>query len=709
MLRHVFLSVATVSLSTSAGAQLLPLEAPTTSSDPRQVVVLTPTRLRQALQDVPASVTVITSDTISRFGITNVPDALRLVLGMEITQPAGNDYRINYHGTNILTPRRMNVLIDGVSVYQPAFARVDWRNLPVAIEDIARIEVTRGPDSVAYGPNSMLAVVNIITKHPDDVERGMVSAIVGSRGTREATVRAAAVFGPTSLRLTVNTDRDEGYDTLSRPETGHDSTALSRINLRSQTRLASTTTLDFDVGYVRGTKEIPFVEAFQASNPDQKVEDFYGSGTLRRQLSPDHELQLRATTWSNQVRQRWTSCPPTALALPELFDLWRASPAYADALLLGQRPRGGTPADDALAARAALAITRLGPQAVQPTCGTVNQDLSERRFDVELQDTYVVSEQLRAVGGIGARRQRGSSETYLGGSVTNSLWWTFFNAEYKPLSWLGFNAGAYAEHDELSSKTQTSPRLAANIKLSNTQTLRMVWSTGTRTPDIQEQRANWSYRYTDAAPPVEGSTEGRFYQSAVSPGGLRSERIRSFEVGYLASVPRLGLTFDAKLFDDRLSDLVSEKLQVSSFTPTNNGSVELRGLELQADFDLSPDWRGFVHYAYLDNRNANPLTERTQYARHSGSIGLSQRWGDGWSWSAQYHGATANGVDQSRDGRQDVTIGKAFRFGRTAAAASLLLRRLDNKTTTAYLDTTSSTSSSYDNRLQVLGQLRVSF
>jgi outer membrane receptor for ferrienterochelin and colicin len=47
--------------------------------------------------------------------------------------------------------------------------------LPIAIDDSDRIEVTRGPNSAAYGPNSMLAIVNIVTRHPHDVERAYAS------------------------------------------------------------------------------------------------------------------------------------------------------------------------------------------------------------------------------------------------------------------------------------------------------------------------------------------------------------------------------------------------------------------------------------------------------------------------------------------------------------------------------------------------------
>src|SRR4051812_29367412 len=183
--------------------QLEPQLDPAVSDYP---VVLTPTRLRQSIAEVPASVTVITAEMIREFGIMNVPDALRLVPGMSVTHVLGNDYRINYHGTNILDPRRMNVLVDGISVYRPALSKVDWKQLPVAIEDIDRIEVTRGPNSAAYGRNSLLAVVNIITKHPSDVERAMLSTTIGSLGTRNITGRIGTTFGTTALRLSLSAE-----------------------------------------------------------------------------------------------------------------------------------------------------------------------------------------------------------------------------------------------------------------------------------------------------------------------------------------------------------------------------------------------------------------------------------------------------------------------------------------------------------------------
>ena len=144
----ITLAAALTSMTTAFAADGQP---PSDEVDATYTTVITPARLKQSLQDAPASVTVITAEQLRRLNIEHVWDALRLVPGMEVTQSTANRVLVNYHGTNIRNPRRMNVLIDGMSVYRPGFSEIYWGQLPVAIEDIERIEVTRGPNSAAYG------------------------------------------------------------------------------------------------------------------------------------------------------------------------------------------------------------------------------------------------------------------------------------------------------------------------------------------------------------------------------------------------------------------------------------------------------------------------------------------------------------------------------------------------------------------------------
>ena len=103
------------------------------------------------------------------------------------------------------------------------------------------------------------------------------------------------------------------------------------------------------------------------------------------------------------------------------------------------------------------------------------------------------------------------------------------------------------------------------------------------------------------------------------------------------------------------------------------------------------------------------LTERTQYSRHSGSLGVSHRFGSGWTGSLAYYGASGDGLGERRYGREDVTVSKTFRIDGARVAASISLRRLDNRTVTYYRDAGSIPESVYNDRLQVFGHVRVSF
>ncbi len=670
-------------------------------------VVITTTRLRQPLSDVPASVTVITADTLRKLNISSVVDALRLVPGMEITEPGGADTRVNYHGTNALNPRRMNVLIDGISAYRPGFSTVYWHQLPIVMDDIDRIEVTRGPNSAGYGPNSMMAVVNIISKHPKDVPRATGIVRINDRGQREVTARMAADVGASTLRITASEEAQPGYDQLGRINQDHDSIHLKRLNLRSESRISPTENLGLQLAWVQGVNQVQFVEPYQTSFPDQKVRDIYLSGLYTQRLSSEHEWKIHINHADYSIAQAWASCLPTALLLPELYELWRLSPAAVNALLAGRVPTGTTPQENAQINAAALALRNLGARARQPTCVQANQDFFEKRTDIEFQDTRVLSEQLRVISGLGARHHVARSQTFLGGELSNDSLRAFGSIEYRPRKWLTLNAGGYIDRDRLSQST-FSPRAAANFHLSDSQTLRFVFSQGTHTPDIFEQRANWSYNLTQVAPPLHGSTNAKFYRSATAPGNLRPERMTSKELGYLLALKPAGLLLDLKVFEDRLSNLISEKLQVASFSPTNNNSLRLRGFELQSQWNWSPQSSLWFNYAYLQNAQATSVFEQTQYARHSGSLALSHQFSELWSGSVAHYAASGNGLGQSHYGRQDLAVTRQGR-GAIPWRVTLGVSRLDNTSPTYFQDVGSVLENRYDNRLSVFGQLQVNY
>ena len=704
----LFLSAHTLSFSATADVDLL-FEADST-------VVLTTTRLRQSIADTPASVTVITADVLAKFGIRSIPEALRLVPGMAVTQISNSDYRINYHGTNISAPRRMNVLIDGMSVYRPAFAKVNWTALPVSMEDIQRIEVTRGPNSASYGPNSMLAVINIITKHPKSVEGGEIAISSGSNDSVEAMVRYAGTLNDsTSYRLTLSRQQSRGVDNVRGLNTvtnninaEHDSARIDHLNFRSVTEISRSESLDFQVAALNGKQEAQFADDYQATYPDVILQEYDINAVWRKTISSREEFKVQATFTQHNNLQPWTYCLPTATLLPEMGALWRSNQSYVYSILQGRAPSGGTAEDNRLALLALKAIQSLGAQAVKPTCGNANQDYRERRIDLEMQDTFAFSDTLRLVGGAGIRQDIGTSQTYLNGSVENNTVRIFASAEYKPVQSFIINAGGYFEADRLTGAS-FSPRIAVNQHLDDNNTIRFVVSRANRTPNLVEKRADWSYLITDLTPTIRGATQAYFAQSTRSTVDLQAESILSREIGYTGNFPQHGLMIDIKITDDKLSSLFSQRLQLNGTGYSNQSDVRLWGAEFQVEYQPTDSWTVHAGYSYLLSDATNPA-EQYQYSKNSGVLAISHTLDSGWRASVGIYKSDAAPSGQGAFGKQEVTFSKKYRLGKDMTVTpSFTASHLDSTSITYVFDTNRSAENRYANQTQYMVGARITF
>src|SRR6266478_6076665 len=123
----------------------------------------------------PAAIYVLTSEDIQRSGATSIPEALRLVPGVEVARIDSNKWSLGVRGFGSALSRSVLVLIDGRSVYTPLFAGVYWQVQDTLLEDIERIEVIRGPGGTIWGANAVNAVINIITKNSKDTHGTLVS------------------------------------------------------------------------------------------------------------------------------------------------------------------------------------------------------------------------------------------------------------------------------------------------------------------------------------------------------------------------------------------------------------------------------------------------------------------------------------------------------------------------------------------------------
>jgi iron complex outermembrane receptor protein len=140
----------------------------------------------EKLTEVASAVQVITGKDIHRSSATRLPEALRLVSNLQITQANSHDWGITSRGFNGLPSaggilaNKLLVMIDGRSVYSPLFGGVYWDVQNTLLEDIDRIEVVSGPGGTLWGANAVNGVINIKTKSARETQGFYFSGAGGS-------------------------------------------------------------------------------------------------------------------------------------------------------------------------------------------------------------------------------------------------------------------------------------------------------------------------------------------------------------------------------------------------------------------------------------------------------------------------------------------------------------------------------------------------
>lgn len=148
--------------------------------DLMNVEVVSVSRKEQKLSQTGAAVFVITQDDIQHSSATNVPDVLRMAAGVNVARVDANAWAISIRGFNGRYSDKLLVLIDGRSIYSPAFSGVYWDQVNVPLEDIERIEIIRGPGGTAWGANAVNGVINIITMSSKATQGGRLVTQAGS-------------------------------------------------------------------------------------------------------------------------------------------------------------------------------------------------------------------------------------------------------------------------------------------------------------------------------------------------------------------------------------------------------------------------------------------------------------------------------------------------------------------------------------------------
>jgi iron complex outermembrane receptor protein len=191
-------------LPATASAQIqLPDLANATLEELMNIEVTSVSRREQRADDAPASIYVISRDEIRRSGLTSIAEVLRLVPGVQVARLNSNKWSVSVRGFNTIASGKLLVMVDGRSLYNPAYSSVFWDTEDLILEDVERIEVIRGPGGAMWGTNAVNGVINIITRASASTQGGLARVSTGTFDSGHAAFRYGGGMGRLTYRAFV--------------------------------------------------------------------------------------------------------------------------------------------------------------------------------------------------------------------------------------------------------------------------------------------------------------------------------------------------------------------------------------------------------------------------------------------------------------------------------------------------------------------------
>jgi len=613
-------------------------------------VVLTATRIEQHHADVPASVTVLDHDFIQQTGAQSLAEVLRHVPGMMVGPDRNNNAdSVQYHGGPTALPKNLQVLLNGRSMYRSGIASVSWYEMPVALEDIRRIEVVRGPNASSYGANAYQGIINIMTQHPGDSYGSSVALTQGNNGEQDVYAKQGGRFYDTDYRLTFKKKQtDQFVDDFDDKESQFvDFTTHTLLDNRAE--MQSFFTLSESD---RGLEITGTLEDLQTNKNRIKETQLDLGMSYTQDLSSDQQIKVKSYISGFEQRQPIAvSGVPLAWLDQDLAALYRLNPTAAKQLAQADTSNLNLTSVEEQSLAMAF-INRYGANqalAMTPVSGDIDASIDEYRFDIEAQSTWIVNDNMTWVAGASFRRDIIQSDHYLDGQFDNNTQRLFTSLDWKLSQRTLFHTGLMAEKED-HADIVFAPRLSIVHQFKPAHSVRMVYSESVRSPDVFEQHANWNFMVKNAT--ADGTLHGNtFYQTAQGPGDLDHQKIQSYEIGYYGLNPNLLHTeLDVRIFHEALTDVIYQSIRLDGFETEDDYKIDFTGIEMQAG--LSPWHNGRIRMvaAYVDadtnvTDNERESTLLRIHARNQFNVSFTQSFDN---TTASLHYISNRSYDQMR-------------------------------------------------------------
>jgi iron complex outermembrane receptor protein len=507
-------------------------------------------RKETTLESAPAAITVITADDIRRLGIESIPEALRLVPGMEVAQINSHEWAVSARGFNDQYANKLLVLVDGRAIYTSSDGGVYWDVQDLPMEDIDRIEVIRGPGAALWGANAVNGVVNIITKNAKDTQGAMVSVSGGTWDQPSVTVQYGGQLA---------------------------------TNLYYRT-------------YVKYYNRDSFVLPDGDNAPDT-WESVRGGTRLDWEPTEQNQFTLQGDAYYNQEREN--------VDVPNAISPFWQSNNITDYDMGGNILGRWT---HTISDTSQLSVQAYDDYSSEQNATSTGR---ENTFDLQAQHRFSLLDWNDVVWGLDYRYSRFLLPptyylTYSPSEQADELYSGFVQDEMTLLpDVLHFTVGTKLEQDNLG-RFQYEPSARLAWTPTENQTVWAAVSRAVRTPSVFNLTGQVNETYVPSgAPPPEPLV------IVIKPNpNLESETLLAYELGYRIE-PVKALSFDLAGFYNSYGRLISYVSGPDEFPPgrivapvnmENSGSVNTYGGEVSAQWQPLNTWRLVASYSLLEEQ-----------------------------------------------------------------------------------------------------------
>lgn len=572
----------------------------------------------QSLRRAPAVASVITAEDIAAMGAIDLDEVLETVPGVHVARSA-NLYAPLYVMRGIYSQYNSQTLMlqNGVPMTTLLVGNRGnmWAGLP--LENVARIEVIRGPGSALHGADAYAGVINIITKTAAESEGTQIGARAGSNGLRDGWLLHGGQWGAVAVAAYLRSGRTDGFkgtinaDAQSRNDqlnNTHASLAPGSINVGSQAVDASVD-LSYGQWRLRGGYKLrddigTGAGIAYALDPVGKAKSERVSADLSW---ADSELDDNWGGGFNLSFLEFKQRIPTPFRLyPAGSQLSASSQAFADGMI-------GAPESSERQVRVSAFATYGGFAGQQLRFGVGHDDLDMyethelKNFSFSAAGLPVFSGPLvdySTIAPFMLPQRRQNSYVYVQDEVQLAKDWTLT---------AGLRRDVYSDVGGT-----TNPRLALVWDAAYDLTAKLLYGQAFRAPSYNEV-------YSINNPVNRGNP------------GLSPETMRTLEMAF-SWQSRRDMQVNVNFFRYTMQDIirsVANPVAGTGSTFANTGHQNGKGMELETRWDISRELRLSANYAYQQSTD-EATGKDAGYAPHHHLYGRADwRFSGDWQLSGQ--------------------------------------------------------------------------